>query len=123
MRGINGNIARINHIIDAILEIESYIAGAGYDKFIKNSMMRNAVIRQLEIIGEAAVYITQEYKEKHPDIEWRTVIGLRNILIHKYFGIDNELIWQIVKKDIPEFKEKIKTLLTINEKKGRRSKL
>lgn len=72
-------------------------------------MIRFASIKQIEIIGEAARYITEDTRKKFPDIEWKEIAGLRNILVHEYFGIDTDLIWQIVTIDIPELKIKLKT--------------
>lgn len=69
--------------------------------------MRFASIKQIEIIGEAANQVTNETKDKFSEIEWKQITGLRNILVHEYFGVDNSLIWQIVITDIPTLKERI----------------
>ena len=92
----------------AITEIENYTRVANLEEFMNNSMMRFASIKQIEIIGEAARYISDDTKNTFPDIAWKEIAGLRNILVHEYFGIDAELIWQIVTIDIPELKEKLK---------------
>lgn len=73
--------------------------------------MRFASIKQIEIIGEAANQITVETKDKFSEIEWKQIVGLRNILVHEYFGVDNSLIWQIVITDIPLLKERIIEIL------------
>lgn len=73
-------------------------------------MMRFASIKQIEIIGEAANYITEETKKLFTDLQWRQIIGLRHILVHEYFGIDVYVVWQIVLKDIPALKEKVNTI-------------
>jgi uncharacterized protein with HEPN domain len=67
-------------------------------------MMRFASIKQIEIIGEAANYITQETKALFTDIEWNQIVGMRHILIHEYFGIDQNLVWQVIVDDIPKLK-------------------
>jgi uncharacterized protein with HEPN domain len=79
--------------------------------------MRFASIKQIEIIGETANYITETTKNKFSEIEWRQITGLRHILVHEYFGIDDKLIWQIIQTDIPELKQKIDTILSILETK------
>jgi uncharacterized protein with HEPN domain len=78
---------------------------------MQNSMMRFASVKQIEIIGEAANYISEETKERFTEIQWRQITGLRHILVHEYFGIDSRLIWQIIVDDIPILKEKVKDVL------------
>jgi uncharacterized protein with HEPN domain len=75
-------------------------------------MMRFASIKQIEIIGEAANYITVENKSNFPDLQWRQIVGLRHILVHEYFGIDNNLVWQIIADDLPILKERIQVALS-----------
>ncbi len=95
---------RINHIIDAIAEIESYTQNADFDIFTSNSMMYNATLRQLEIIGEAANKLSEDYLHKTSHIPWARIIGLRNLIIHEYFGVDDITIWNIIKINLPELK-------------------
>jgi len=85
--------ARLMHMLDAISEIQSYVKDTDIDEFINNSMKKFATVKQLEIIGEAANHISEEMKIKHPEIKWREIIGLRNILIHEYFGVDEYVVW------------------------------
>ena len=106
MRNKLGDKERIQHILDAIIEIETYIHETTKEQFLINSMMRFASIKQIEIIGEAANQVTEETKQKFTEIEWKQIIGLRHILVHEYFGVDNSLIWQIVITDIPKLKER-----------------
>lgn len=96
---------RILHIFDAITEIESYIQGADKDSFVNNSMMFNATLHQLEIIGEAANGLSEEFIINHPDTPWARIIGLRNLIIHEYFGVDDQTIWSIVTINIPQLKQ------------------
>ncbi len=105
-----GDKQRLGHILDAITEIESYIANADLPSFLSNSMMRFASIKQIEIVGEAANYITQETKDQFSDIEWRQITGMRHILVHEYFGIDANLVWQIIINDIPVLKSSIEKI-------------
>lgn len=111
MKGNIGDKQRLLHILESITEIEQYTSQANFNAFIDNSMMRFACIKQMEIIGEAANFITDETKSKFAEIQWRQIIGLRHILVHEYFGIDNHLVWQIIANDIPNLKAEIQSIL------------
>ena len=100
MRSSTGDKIRLQHIYDAILEIESYVQESSYDSFQNNSMMQFACVKQLEIIGEAANHLTLHFKKLYPEIQWREIIDLRNLLIHEYFGIDNKIVWDKIKTDL-----------------------
>ncbi len=113
MRGELGDKIRLQHILDAIDEIEKYLLDVDLIVFLENSMMRFACIKQMEIIGEASNHISTELKTSYPEIEWAQIIGMRNVLAHEYFGIDTSVVWDIIKKDIPILKEKI--LLVIKD--------
>lgn len=103
--------ARLHHILDAIVEIENYTKNKSEAEFFDNSMLRAACIRQLEIIGEASGKLSEEIKSKVSNVEWREITGLRNFLIHEYFGVDLYLVWEIIRRDIPIFKTHISNLL------------
>jgi uncharacterized protein with HEPN domain len=103
---ISDNI-RVQHILDAIQEIENYIDDADLDLFLNNSMMFNATLRQLEIIGEAANGLTENFIQDTQEIPWARIIGLRNLIIHEYFGIDDITIWNVVKINLPDLKQKL----------------
>ena len=103
--------ARLQHIFDAILEIEEYMKNHTESDFFSNSMLHSACIRQLEIIGEAAGRISEEIRAKSADTSWKEIIGLRNILIHEYFGVDLDIIRDIIWTDLPKLKKEVKALL------------
>ena len=81
--------------------------------FSQQSLLRNACVKQLEIIGEASDHLSLELKEKYSDVEWNQIKGMRNILVHEYFGIDATLIWQIIQFDLPGFKEEVYAILKV----------
>lgn len=101
----------IEDILESIEKIESYIHGLSYKRFVAKGMVVDAVIRNLEIIGEASRNIPDSIRGNHPEIQWKKMVGLRNIATHAYFGIDLEIIWKIVKENLPETKKEIVELL------------
>lgn len=112
MKGKIGDKQRLLHILESIIEIEQYTSQANFNSFLENAMMRFACIKQMEIIGEAANFISEETKNRFTEIQWRQITGLRHILVHEYFGIDNHLIWQIIANDIPQLKAGIQGILS-----------
>ncbi len=100
----------LKHILDAISRIEEYVQNLNYVDFIANHLVQDGVVRQIEIIGEAAKNLSQETKEKNPAISWKDINGMRDKLIHAYFGVDMDAVWDTVKKDIPVLKNAIKKL-------------
>jgi uncharacterized protein with HEPN domain len=117
MRGKLGDSIRLQHILEAIHEIETYLVSSDFTEFMNNSRMRFACIKQMEIIGEASNHISEDIKSKFTDIEWAQIIGMRNIFFHEYFGIDTNLVWEIIKNDIPDLKEKISAVVSSLETK------
>jgi uncharacterized protein with HEPN domain len=102
--------AYINDILEGIRKIERYTDNLSGERFSEDELVQDGVIRNLEIIGEAIKKIPDNIKNQHPDIEWKKIAGLRDILTHAYFGIDLEIIWDIVKNKIPDLKRKMNEL-------------
>lgn len=103
----------LEHIMEAITNIEDYTRGFSQEDFIANRQAADAVIRNLEIIGEAVKNLTEDFKIASVHIPWRDIADLRNVLIHEYFGVDKEKVWLMIKNDIPELKNEIDFLLKI----------
>jgi uncharacterized protein with HEPN domain len=100
----------LEHILAAILKIDSYTTD-GHDAFMQNVMAQDAVLRNLEIIGEAAKRLSKETKDRRPDIPWRDVAGLRDVLIHNYMGVNLNRIWGVVERDLPPLRQGVEGLL------------
>jgi uncharacterized protein with HEPN domain len=100
----------LKHILDAITHVERYVS-VGRDEFMSKSHWQDAVIRQLEIVGEATKRLTPELRERHPAVPWRLVTGLRDVLIHDYMGVRLAAVWKIAQTDLPEFKKQIASIL------------
>ena len=104
--------AFISDILEAIQRVEEYTESLSINDFTESKLHQDAVIRNLEIIGEAVKRLPGNLRKKYPDVEWKKIAGLRDILIHAYFGIDVEIVWDVVKNKLPEFKEQINLILS-----------
>ena len=96
----------LNHILDCIVKIQNY-TDSGRTNFLQDEKSQDATIRNLEIIGEAVKSLSPSLKEKNIQIPWKNISGLRDVLIHNYFGVDLNLVWNVVEKDLAELKLKI----------------
>ena len=110
------NFIFIRHIKDAIESIEHFVSGFSKEEFMRNEEKQYAVIRAIEIIGEAAKNISSEFRKEHPTIAWKEIVGMRDRLIHQYFGVNLERVWLVVEKDLPELKSQIVSILKSEEK-------
>ena len=101
----------LEDMVESANRIQKYAKGLSYDEFSRNGMAVDAVVRNLEIIGEAAKKVPTDVKKRHPEVEWRKVAGLRDIIAHEYFGINQVIIWDIVDNKIPKLKASIKAIV------------
>ncbi len=101
---------RLLDILDAIGQIEKY-AAEGFEAFSKNELIQVWFTRHLQIIGEASRSLSSDLTDKYPGLPWGEIVGLRNVLVHNYFEIDQEVVWGIVQNDLPPLKKQVKSIL------------
>ena len=99
-------------ILSSIQEIEEFIAGMTFEEFVQDRKTVNAVIRSLEVMGEAAKKIPSEMRNRYPEIPWKYIAGMRDKLIHEYHGVDLEIVWEVIEKEIPPLRPKLEKILT-----------
>lgn len=100
--------------MDAISDIEKFTKSVSKEEFFQNKEKQYAVLRALEIIGEATKNLSKETKANCPEIDWKDIAGMRDKLIHAYFGVNLDLVWETVKESLPELKDKVSKLLKVN---------
>jgi uncharacterized protein with HEPN domain len=108
---IKKNEFYIFHIRDSINKIDSYTEKYDFSSFNADSIIQDAVIRQFEIIGEASSKLSEDFKFKNKNIPWKEIIGMRNKLIHDYFGVNIKFVWETIKQDIPGLKTEIENII------------
>jgi uncharacterized protein with HEPN domain len=105
---------RLNHMIEAIDNIFEFVNNKTFNDYINNKMLRFAVVKNLEIVGEAAYLLTKDFKSHNTSIEWNDIIGMRHILVHGYYQIKDEIIWVTIESELLPLKEKL--ILLIKQK-------
>lgn len=100
----------LQDILTSVKNIEEYIQGLNFEEFIKDQKTIDAVVRNFEIIGEAARNIPQDLTSKYPDLPWSKMISMRNKVMHEYFGIDEEILWKTIQEDLPGLKGQLQAL-------------
>ena len=107
----------IRHILDEIDYILTQLSDTDVDSFLKDATLKRAFVRSLEIIGEASKKLPEDVKATQPDIEWRKVTGMRDRLIHDYFGVDYTIVWDVATTKLPDLRTKLQALLEATEKR------
>jgi len=99
-------------MLASIEKIERYTAGVDFERFTGDDLLVDAVVRNLEIIGEAARHIPEQVRQRYPEVPWQRVVGLRNIVVHEYFAVDVKIVWTIVRENLPGLKVALQRMLT-----------
>ena len=98
-------------MLEAIEKIERYTHGLNREDLWQDDLVADAVVRNIEVIGEAARHVPEALRAAHPEIDWRRVVGLRNVVVHEYFAIDMDVVWVVVEKHLPQLKRVVQTML------------
>lgn len=107
---MKGDRSYLEHVLDAIERVESYTR-TGKEAFIEDLMLQDAVVRNLEMIGEAVKNLSADTKAKQPEIPWREIAGMRDKMIHEYFGVDLSVVWDAVQNDLPRLRDSVRAIL------------
>jgi uncharacterized protein with HEPN domain len=100
-------------ILDAADALNRFVAGKSREEFLTDEVLQSAVLQKLTVIGEAAARLSRELHARHPDIEWKEIIGFRNIAVHAYFGMQWPMVWKAATSDAPELRPKIERVLAV----------
>ena len=107
----------LKHILENILDIKDFSKGISKREFEKNKLKQKAIIRSIEVIGEAVKNLSIGFTNEYPQIEWNKIAGMRDKLIHNYFGVDLDKVWEVIKRDLPILEKEIKNILLELENK------
>ncbi len=113
----NKDLARLKHMLDSVEAILSFAKGKRKASLDKDRLLRSAILRELEILGEAANKVSEKTKRRFPHLPWKELIGLRNRLIHAYFDVDHDIIWKTVRNYLPTFHKELKQVVSSIEEK------
>lgn len=105
----------LRHILDALADVAAFLDGMVFEEFKDDQKTINAVIRSLEIVGEATTHLSDRFRHEHPDFPYREVVSMRNKLIHEYFGVKIDVVWQTCQEDLPSVKAVIEKILKESE--------
>ena len=103
---------RLEHMLQAIERICRYTKGKNFEDFIADDMMYYAVVKNIEILGEASNMLTEEFRQANSKTPWKQVNGMRNYIVHEYFQVDNNVVWDVITNDLPVLEKQIKEYLT-----------
>jgi len=120
---VKNDLVFIEHILDSINAIENFSKNLNREELTSNRLKQSAIIREIEIIGEAVKNISEKLKYKHKEIEWKNIVGTSDKMIHHYFGFDLNIVWDIVKNDLPKLKKQIEKIKRILKKLGIKEEL
>jgi uncharacterized protein with HEPN domain len=108
------NIELLNHILDEVSFVLNAVKGKEKDFVINDPVLSRAIIRSLEIIGEASAKVDPDFKLEHPQVEWKKMSNTRNRLIHDYFGVDYDIVWDIITSKLPDLEQTIQSIISEN---------
>jgi len=104
------NRFRLQDILDAIDRISSYVEGMTYEDFLADRKTQDAVTRNVEIIGEAARSLSEQFKQEHSSIPWQDIVDMRNVIVHHYFGILPDVVWDVIENELPTLRSQLAKL-------------
>lgn len=102
----------LKDIRDEIHQALAFVSGVSYEEFLENAMLNHAVVRSLEVVGEAAKGIPEDVRQQYPEVPWRRMAGMRDVLIHHYFGVDLEIVWRTATEILPDLAPQVERVLS-----------